>query len=67
MYSVTFSLMACLAYSKSSYPENMTIFTEGYFWRTFSATSGRWAMHPHRQMTCSGFCFFVWVNAPRLP
>ena len=24
-------------------------------------------MQPHRQITCSGFSFFVWVRMPKLP
>ena len=30
-------------------------------------TRGSWAMQPHRAMTISGFSFFAWVRAPRLP
>ena len=33
----------------------------------FDPTRSSCAMQPHRQMTCSGFSFFVWVRMPKLP
>ena len=58
MYSITPSLMACWAYSKSSYPEKIRTFMDGYFSRirAVSASPSMYGMRMSVIITSGSSC-----------